>query len=90
MEGWQPGVLVRHRDVAAAFDMPMRDVAKLWRDYLAEIPSQMPSIRRIPVSQVYDLGDREEELLQRRARALASNFGDLKGQLCVVPPATTA
>jgi tetratricopeptide (TPR) repeat protein len=39
--------------LAAAFDRPMTEVVALWRDYLAEVPSESSTIPQMPVSQIY-------------------------------------
>jgi Domain of unknown function (DUF4189) len=43
----------RENYVAAAFERPMTEINVLWRDYLAEIPSELYAIDHLPVSQVY-------------------------------------
>jgi tetratricopeptide (TPR) repeat protein len=43
----------RENYLAAAFDRPMTEVVALWRDYLAEIPSEPSAIPQMPVSRIY-------------------------------------
>jgi hypothetical protein len=43
----------RENYLAAAFDRPMTEVVALWRDYLAEVPSESSTIPQMPVSQIY-------------------------------------
>jgi hypothetical protein len=43
----------RENYLAAAFDRPMTEVVALWRNYLAEVPSESSAIPQMPVSQIY-------------------------------------
>jgi hypothetical protein len=43
----------RENYLAAAFDRPMTEVVAMWRDYLAEVPSEPYAIPHMPVSQIY-------------------------------------
>lgn len=55
------------RDLAAAFNLPMNELERLWRDYIADVHGRRDVIFLVPVSQVFE----SEAEFQRHMNGLA-------------------